>query len=82
LFRSDYLICRDGDLASADRQLAVSVQQAKDAATDKTMFADRLKNQWNYREKHCRDKTCVKKWFEYQESVMQKIQETGDANAQ
>lgn len=78
----EYLICHDADLASADRQLAASVQQAKDAVTDKAAFATRLSKQWNYREQHCRDRTCLQTWFNYQQDVMQKIQETRDANTQ
>lgn len=78
----EYLICHDADLASSDRQLATSVQQARDAATDKALFVARIKKQWNYRERHCRDKACLQEWFSYQEGVMQRIAQSGDPSVQ
>jgi len=77
----EYLICHDFELAASDRELAGLYIQAKAAATDKTAFADRTRKQWNYREKNCRDKDCLKSWYAYQKNVLTKIAQTGDAQA-
>lgn len=77
----EYLICHDSELAASDRELAALYIQAKAAATDKAAFADRTRKQWNYREKNCRDKECLKSWYTYQKNVLTKITQTGDAQA-
>lgn len=78
----DYLICHDPDLAMSDRELATIYQQAKAAVTDKAAFTDRTRKQWNYREKNCRDKSCLAAWYADQKIVLTKIAQTGDVNAQ
>ncbi|WP_414451990.1 hypothetical protein [Burkholderia sp. 22PA0099] len=78
----EYLVCHDADLAASDRDLAGIYQQAKDAVTDKTAFAERARKQWNFREKNCRDKACLVSWYAYQKRVLTKVAQTGDANAQ
>ncbi|WP_322008273.1 lysozyme inhibitor LprI family protein [Paraburkholderia tropica] len=75
-----YLICHDPDLAASDRSLADLVQKARSAAQDQAAFSDRLRKQWNYREKTCKDKTCLTSWYSYESDVMTKIAQTGDAN--
>jgi hypothetical protein len=77
----EYLICHDPDLAAADRDLATIFQQAKDTVADKVAFAERVRKQWNYREKNCHDKACVASWYTYQKNVLTKIAQTGDVNA-
>jgi uncharacterized protein len=76
------LICHDPDLATSDRKLATIYEQARAAATDNVAFADRTRKQWNYREKNCRDKACLLSWYEYQDSALTKIAQTGDVGAQ
>lgn len=77
----EYLICHDQELAASDRELATLHQQAKEAVTDKVAFAERTRKQWNYREKNCRDKECLKSWYAYQKNVLTKIAQTGNAQA-
>ncbi|RQZ20740.1 hypothetical protein DIE15_01310 [Burkholderia sp. Bp9031] len=78
----EFLICHDPDLAADDRDLAATYQQAKDAVSDKTAFAERTRKQWNFREKNCRDKACLTSWYAYQKRVLTKIAQTGDVSAQ
>lgn len=77
----EYLICHDPELAGADRDLSIVFQQAKNAVVDKTAFSERTRKLWNYREKNCRDKTCLASWYVYQKNVLTKIAQTGDVNA-
>ncbi len=76
-----YLICHDADLAASDRSLADLVQKARAAAQDQAGFSDRIRKQWNYREKTCKDKACLTTWYSYESDVMTKIAQTGDVNA-
>lgn len=76
-----YLICHDPDLAAADRSLAELVQKARAAAQDQASFSDRIRKQWNYREKTCKDKGCLTSWYAYESDVMTKIAQSGDVNA-
>nr|WP_244130678.1 hypothetical protein [Burkholderia pyrrocinia] len=78
----EFLICHDADLAAADRDLAATYQQAKDAVIDKTAFVERTRKQWNFREKNCRDKECLTSWYAYQKRILTKIAQTGDVTAQ
>ncbi|WP_221623401.1 hypothetical protein [Burkholderia stagnalis] len=78
----EFLICHDSDLAAADRDLAATYQQAKDAVTDKAAFTERTRKQWNFREKNCRDKECLMSWYAYQKRVLTKIAQTGDVASQ
>lgn len=78
----EFLICHDPDLAASDRDLAAVYQQAKDAVVDKAAFTERVRKQWNFREKNCRDKECVASWYAYQKRVLTKIAQTGDVAAQ
>ena len=75
-----YLICHDSDLAASDRSLADLVQKARTAAQDQAAFSDRLRKQWNFREKNCKDKACLTSWYSYESDAMTKIAQTGDAN--
>ena len=78
----EYLICHDPLLSDDDRELAQLYQQAKASVTDSAGLAERMRKQWNYREKACRDKRCLSDWFVSQKDVMRKIAQTGDAYAE
>ncbi|AUT64976.1 hypothetical protein C2L65_35880 [Paraburkholderia terrae] len=73
-----YLICHDPELAASDRSLADLVQKARAAAQDQAAFADRMRKQWNFREKNCKDKACLTSWYSYESDIMTKIAQTGD----
>ena len=75
------LICHDPILAEKDKELAVIFERAKIAVLNKPEFRQRARNQWNYREKNCKNRDCVESWYEYQKSVLQKIAQTGDVNS-
>lgn len=78
----EYLICHDPLLAEDDRELAQLYQQAKVSVTDSAGLKERMRKQWNYREKHCRDRRCLSDWYLSQKDVMRKVAQTGDAYAQ
>lgn len=77
-----YLICHDQTLAASDLSLAKTLDQARASARDQQAFADRVRKQWNYRESHCKDASCLTAWYQYESAVLTKIAKTGDANAQ
>ncbi|CAG4911645.1 OB-fold protein [Paraburkholderia saeva] len=60
---SEILICGDPDLAALDVELAQLYAQAKAAAPDKQAFANMTRQNWNWREKNCRDKACLIGWY-------------------
>lgn len=74
---SEMLICGDPELAAADRDLAIVYTRAKAAATDQAAFKERVRQQWNYRERTCRDKDCVVRWYADQKAALTQIAETG-----
>jgi len=76
------LICHDPTLAASDLGLAKTLEQARASARDQQAFADRVRKQWNYRESHCKDVSCLTAWYQYESGVLTKIVQTGDANAQ
>lgn len=53
------LICGDAELAALDVDLAQLYMQAKTAAPDKQAFANTTRQNWNWRERNCRDKACL-----------------------
>ncbi|WP_321894640.1 lysozyme inhibitor LprI family protein [Paraburkholderia heleia] len=77
-----YLICHDQTLAAFDLSLAKTLEQARASARDQQAFGDRVRKQWNYRESHCKDVSCLTAWYQYESTVLTKIAQTGDANAQ
>jgi hypothetical protein len=77
-----YLICHDPDLAASDRSLADLVQKARAAVQDQGAFSDRIRKQWNFREKNCKDKACLTSWYEYETDVLTKIAQSGQVSAQ
>ena len=77
-----YLICHDPDLAASDRSLADLLQKARAAVQDQAAFSDRIRKQWNYREKNCKDKACLTSWYAYETDVLTKIAQSGQVSAQ
>lgn len=75
------LICSQAELAQKDRELAILVEQARAAVSDKKSFKDRLRRQWNYREKNCIDIDCLNDWFTYQKNILMQIAATGNVRA-
>lgn len=78
---SENLICNNPSLAEADLQLAQVLAQAKIHANDKKALTNRVRKQWNYREKNCTDEACLFDWYAYQKSILQQVISTGDAKA-
>ncbi|WP_240975716.1 hypothetical protein [Paraburkholderia aromaticivorans] len=76
-----YLICHDVDLAASDRALAGLVEKARAAAQDQTGFSDRIRKQWNFREKTCKDKACLTSWYAYENDILTKIAQSGNVAA-
>ncbi|WP_105507719.1 hypothetical protein [Paraburkholderia sp. BL21I4N1] len=76
-----YLICHDADLAASDRSLEQLVQQARTAVQDQSAFSERIKKQWNFRERNCKDKACLASWYAYEAGVLTKIAQSGNASA-
>lgn len=78
---SEITICSDPSLAQADRELAVILKDVKDKIGDQSKFNERLRRQWNYREKNYKDIACLEAWFDYQKKLYVSIIKDGDINA-
>jgi TonB family protein len=63
---SEKLICSDAELASLDLDLATVFAQAKAAASDKRAFVEVARQNWNWRNTNCFDKTCLVAWYSAQ----------------
>lgn len=59
----EYLICNTPHLSKADDQLKVLFDIAKAQAIDKRAFNESARQQWNRREKTCRDVACLDQWY-------------------
>jgi hypothetical protein len=70
---SEMLICGDADLAALDRDLAQVYKQAKAAVPDKKAFAAVTTQNWNWRERNCRDKACLASWYADQKRRFENI---------
>jgi len=81
--QNEYLICHTPGLAAADVKLANSVTAAKNtvAATDLDALKERMRGQWNFREKHCNDVACLNTWYQYQTNTMALIEQTRNVAA-
>lgn len=81
--QNEYLICHTPALATADVKLANSVTVAKNAIapTDLDAFKERMRGQWNFREKHCNDVACLNTWYQYQINTMALIEQTRNVAA-
>ena len=77
---SETLICQNIDLAQADKELAELVRIAKLEIVYQVALTNRLKKQWNYREKNCKDVECLNIWYGYQKETLTKIIQTKNAN--
>ncbi|MFP4898768.1 TonB family protein [Paraburkholderia sp. BR14261] len=63
---SEKLICSDEELAALDLNLATVFAQAKAVAPDIRVFAEAARQNWNWRNANCFDKTCLVTWFNAQ----------------
>ncbi|RFU44394.1 TM2 domain-containing protein [Paraburkholderia sp. DHOC27] len=81
--QNEYLICHTPALAAADVKLTNAVTTAKSAIapTDLDAFKDRMRGQWNFREKHCNDVACLNTWYQYQTNTMALIEQTKNVAA-
>jgi uncharacterized protein len=61
---SEKLICGDPALSSLDDKLAAIYQRAKDAAPAADAIEADGVAQWQWRQRNCKDKTCVESWYE------------------
>lgn len=77
---TEKLICRNEKLAKMDLELADKVSQARNLIADKKALNQRLRRQWNYREKNCKDEACLLDWFSYQTNILSQIIESGNPN--
>ncbi|MGF6966750.1 hypothetical protein OKW43_003778 [Paraburkholderia sp. WC7.3g] len=81
--QNEYLICHTPALAIADVKLANSVTAAKNAIppVDLDALKERMRGQWNFREKRCNDVACLNTWYTYQINTMTLITQTQNVAA-
>ncbi|MCA8144454.1 DUF4352 domain-containing protein [Burkholderia vietnamiensis] len=81
--QNEYLICHTPGLAAQDVKLGNSVFAVKKMfyGPDLDALKNRMRGQWNFREKHCNDVSCLDQWFTYQIKTMALIGETKNVAA-
>lgn len=57
---AERIICTGPELATNDVELASIFAKAKASVADQSAFRERTRQQWNYREQNCHDRSC---WF-------------------
>lgn len=60
---SERTICADSELARLDRDLGRLHARAKSAALDSAAFRRRNDREWQRRERNCRDRECLVRWY-------------------
>jgi uncharacterized protein len=61
---SERAVCGDPAMSALDDRLARVYRRALDTAVDKSAIeADRI-TQWQWRQRNCSDKACVRDWYE------------------
>lgn len=78
---TENLICNNEELSIADIENSNLLKSASLVVTDKKAFRERVRKQWNYREKNCKDEACLYDWYNYQKSIFSQIIQTGEVNA-
>ena len=61
---SERIICADPELSRLDRDLGRLHARARDAAPDPAAFKRQSDAQWFQRERTCRDRDCLLRWYE------------------
>lgn len=79
--KNQKLICKNPELARLDLELSSLLKQAKASVTDVNALNQRIKRQWNYREKTCKDVACLMQWFMYEKNILNQVIETGSFKA-
>lgn len=79
--RNQKLICNHSELAQHDVELSNLLKQAKASVVDVNAFNQRIKRQWNYREKTCKDVACLMQWFLYEKETLNQVIATGNFRA-
>jgi hypothetical protein len=74
---AEHLICSDPELAADDVELAAIFARARAMVIDQASFKDRVRQQWNYRERNCHDRECLVRWYADQKTVLTQIAQTG-----
>lgn len=74
---AEHLICSDPELASDDVALAAIFARAKAVVLDQGAFKERVRQQWNYRERSCHDRECLIRWYADQKTALTQIAQTG-----
>lgn len=78
---NEQLICDSPLLALEDIELARMIGEARNIVSDEPALNNRLRKQWNFREKNCADSDCLVNWYAYQKNIMQEIIDTGNVRA-
>jgi hypothetical protein len=73
------IICADPELARRDRELGRVYAQAKAAAPDRRAFQRDSDAQWRWREQNCRDRECLRQWYDTRREQLDVSAATGDA---
>jgi hypothetical protein len=60
---SEKIICADPELSRLDRDLGRLHARARDAAPDPAAFKRQSDAQWFQRERSCRDRDCLLRWY-------------------
>jgi hypothetical protein len=78
---AERIICTDPELATNDVELASIFAKAKASVADQSAFRERTRQQWNYREQNCHDRSCLVRWYVDQKTALRQIAQSGRVDA-
>ena len=79
---SERIICADPELSRLDRDLGQLYSRARDAAPDPAAFKRQSDAQWFQRERTCRDRECLLRWYAQRREQLTAFLAENEARAQ
>lgn len=75
---AERIICADPELSRLDRELGRLHARAKAAAPDPVAFKRQNDEEWRLRESSCRDRECLRAWYDHRrEQLRETLEEAG-----
>jgi len=67
---AEVMICSDAELSQLDRELGRVYARAKKATRHPAAFRQRNEAEWRRREADCRDRECLRRWYEHRRNEL------------
>jgi uncharacterized protein len=76
---AEKVICNDPELSRMDEVLARTFKLARQQAANRRAFTAASDQQWLWREKNCRDRSCLINWYQQRQAQLQASLDGGNA---